>query len=201
MFQAFIIKYVQAVDALNCFVGRCVLYLIFVIMGILLFASASRYIFNSPVIWGVEMAQFTTTAYYMLGGGFALLLNSHARMDVFHSRLSEKRKAVMDACTAIFLIVFLGFLLYGGVLSTIYSIEFHQHKNTAWAPPLAPVKAAMVIGIALTLLQAIAECFKDFAHARGLEIRENIAELKLIETNYDQKIRSDKPRLAEEGAA
>ena len=184
-------NYVRYTDAINRLVGRCVLYFVFAIMGILLFSSLSRYVFDTPVIWGVELAQFVTTAYYMLGGGFALLLHSHARMDVFYSRLSPRRKAGMDAFTVFFLIVFLGFLLYGGISSTVYSIEFHQHRNTAWGPALAPIKIIMVIGVVLTLMQAIAECLKDFYRSRGVVLDGDIPELVLIETNYDNKIHEE----------
>ena len=188
--------YVLRVDALNRLVGRCVIWLIFLVMGILLFSSLSRYILPKPVIWGTEMAQFVTTAYYMLGGGFALLLNSHARMDVFYSRLTPKKKAAMDSVTVICLIVFLGFLLFGGISSTIYSIEFNQHRNTAWGPAVAPVKIFMTIGVALTLLQAISECIKDVYRARGITITADIPELVLVETNYEEKIRDDKEKPA-----
>jgi hypothetical protein len=46
-------------------------------MGLLLFESISRTLFDRPHIWVVEMAQFTMAAYYLLGGVatvFALLL-------------------------------------------------------------------------------------------------------------------------------
>lgn len=56
-------RFVKYVDAVNRLVGRGVLYLVFVMMGILLYSAISRYCFDAPVIWGVEMAQFTMVAY------------------------------------------------------------------------------------------------------------------------------------------
>lgn len=99
--------YVRYVDAVNRLVGRGVLYLVFVMMGILLYSALSRYCFDSPVIWGVEMAQFTMVAYYILGGGFALLTNSHVRMDVFYGRWKWRKQAGMDVFTSVFLIAYL----------------------------------------------------------------------------------------------
>ena len=110
---AYMKLYVRYVDALNRLVGRCVMYLVFAIMAILLFSSLSRTLFDRPVLWGVEMAQFVTTAYYLLGGGFALLMHSHARMDLFYGRLGARGRAAMDAVTVICLLTFLAFLLYG----------------------------------------------------------------------------------------
>lgn len=182
----FIKLYVRYVDAVNRLVGRCVLYIIFVMMGILLYSAFSHYFLDSPVIWGVEMAQFCMVAYYILGGGFALLVNAHVRLDVFYARWNWRNQAKADVCTSVFLIVYLGFLLYGCLSSTWYSIEFSQHNNTAWAPPLAPIKIIMGTGIALTLLQAFSEFFKALARSRGLIIEENIPERLIVEGNLEE---------------
>lgn len=185
--------YVTYVDAVNRLVGRCVLYLVFVMMGILLYSAISRYCFDSPVIWGVEMAQFTMVIYYILGGGFALLTNSHVRMDVFYGRWKWRKQAGMDVATSAFLIVYLALLFYGCVSSTMYSIEFNQHNNSAWAPPLAPVKIIMGIGIFLTLLQAFSEFFKALARSRGLLLGEEVPERLIVESGYVAP--EEEPRL------
>jgi len=59
------------------------------------------------------------------------------------------------------------FLLYGGISSTHYSLEYGQKNYTAWAPYLAPIKIIMVIGIVLMLLQIVATFFRNLAEARG----------------------------------
>ena len=176
--------FVRYVDAVNRLIGRGVLYLVFVMMGILLYSAISRYCFASPVIWGVEMAQFTMVAYYILGGGFALLTNSHVRMDVFYGRWKWRKQAAMDVVTSVFLIVYLGLLFYGCICSTWYSIEFDQHNNSAWAPALAPVKIIMGIGIFFTLLQAFSEFFKAVARSRGLLLGEEVPERLIVESGY-----------------
>ena len=185
--------YVKYVDAVNRLVGRVVVYLVFVIMGILLYSAISRFCFDSPVIWGVEMAQFCMVIYYILGGGFALLVNSHVRMDVFYGRWKWRKQAKMDVATSLFLIGYLVLLFYGCVSSTWYSIEFNQHNNSAWAPALAPVKIIMGIGIFLTLLQAFSEFFKALARSRGLLLGEEVPERLIVETGYVQP--DEEPRL------
>ena len=189
---AFVSLFVRYVDAVNRCVGRGVLSLVFVMMGILLYSAVSRYCFDAPVIWGVEMAQLSMMAYYILGGGFALLLNSHVRMDVFYSRWGWRKRAKADALTFLFLAAYLGLLLYGSVSSTLYSFEFHQHNNSAWAPPVAPIKCILVLGIFLTLLQAISEFFKDIARSRGLVLGMDVPELLLVEADEQEKIAADR---------
>ena len=155
------------VDAVNRLVGRAMMYLIFVMIGILLWSSISRGFFDISYIWSVEMAQFMLTDYYILGGGYSMQLDSHVRMDLFYSRWSTRTQALADALTSGFLLFYIVFLLVGGISGTIYAIEYNQKNYSSWAPPLAPIKIIMCIGIVLMLLQVIAQLFKDVARARG----------------------------------
>jgi TRAP-type mannitol/chloroaromatic compound transport system permease small subunit len=124
-------------------------------------------VFNTPLNWGVEMAQFMMAAYYLLGGAYSMQIDAHVRMDIFYSRWTPKRKALADTITAVFLIFYLVVLLIGGIYSTEYALIHGQKNYSAWAPPMAPIKIIMTIGIALMLLQAIAMFFRDVATLRG----------------------------------
>lgn len=159
--------YVRYVDAVNRAVGRFAMYLVFVILGVLLLSSSARTFFSISFIWSVEMAQFLLAAYYLLGGGYSMQLDSHVRMDLLYSRWSPRTKAAADAATAGFLLFYLVYLLIGGISSTEYALEYNQVNYSSWAPPLAPIKIIMCIGIALMLLQAVAVFFRDLATARG----------------------------------
>ncbi|GHE21713.1 TRAP transporter small permease subunit [Halomonas urumqiensis] len=159
--------YVRLVDRLNRGVGRLVMYLIFAMMGLLLYASFARSVLNAPLLWGVEMSQFMLASYYLLGGAYAMQMGAHVRMDLFYSRWTPRTQAFVDAITILFLIVFLVTLLAGGISSTHYALEYGQRNYSSWAPPLAPIKIIMCIGILLMLLQAVATFFKDVAVARG----------------------------------
>jgi TRAP-type mannitol/chloroaromatic compound transport system permease small subunit len=162
--------YVRYIDAANQAVGKFSMYLVFAMMGILLFESISRTIFDLPHIWVVETAQFFMAAYYLLGGGYSMILDGHVRMDLLYGRWSAKKQAVSDALTALLLIFYMVFLLNGGISSVKYAVKYGQVNYTPWGPPLAPIKIVMTIGIVLMLLQVIATFFKDLAKALGKEI-------------------------------
>ena len=162
-----IITYVRWVDAASRLVGRFAMYLIFLLMGMLLLASISRGVLDISYIWSVEMAQFVLAAYYLLGGGYSMQIDSHVRMDLLYSRWSPRKQALADALTSGFLIFYLVLLLIGGISGTVYAITYGQKNYSSWAPPLAPIKVIMCIGIALMLLQVIAVFFRDVAKARG----------------------------------
>ena len=164
-----IVTYVRGVDAANRFVGRFAMYLIFAMIGILLYSSITKTFFI-PALWTLEMAQFTMVAYYLLGGGYSMQLDSHVRMDLFYSRWSSKTRARVDVITILFLVFYLVFLLYGGLSSTHYAVKYDEESYSAWAPRMAPIKIIMCVGIVLMLLQAVAVFFRDLAGAMGRPI-------------------------------
>jgi len=162
--------FVHSVDAINTMVGKFSMYLVFMMIGILLYEPIARNLFGQSCIWAVEMAQFTMAAYYLLGGGYSMILRGHVRMDLLYGRWSDKKKATVDAVTGLFLIFYLVFLLYGAYSSIEYAVMYGQKNRSAWAPYMAPIKIAMGVGVLLMLLQAIATFFKDLAKARGEKI-------------------------------
>lgn len=162
----FAVKYVHGVDRFNRTVGRFTMYLVFVLMGILLYSALSKGFFL-PSQWTLEMAQFVMAAYYLLGGAYSLQLDSHVRMDLLYGKWSPRTKAVVDVLTIFMLFVYLFFLLYGGVSSTAYALKFGETSYSSWSPYMAPVKIVMVIGIFLTFLQATSILIKDLAIAMG----------------------------------
>ena len=158
--------FVRRVDAFNLRVGRFAMYLIFLMIGILAWSSISRTLFL-PSVWTLEMAQFTMMAYFLLGGAYSIQMGSNVRMDLLYGGWSDRRKAAFDAVTVIFLLFYLGVLLYGGWLSTSYSIEYGERSRTAWRPYMWPIKVVMMTGIFLMLLQGVAELFRDILRLRG----------------------------------
>jgi len=192
--------YVRWVEAVNRVIGRIAMYLLFVMMGILLWSSISKAIsgepFNlldTPAHWTLLMAQFGITAYYMLGGPYSMQLGSNVRMDLLYGAWSTRTKAWADALTVVALLFFLGVLLYGGLGSTAYSLGYWgdepigyfaglltgaeevgrlERAPGIWRAYLWPIKVVMCIGIALMILQSVAMLIRDVATIRGIDLDE-----------------------------
>jgi len=187
--------YVRAIDRMNRAIGRVTMYLIFVLMGVLLWSSVSK-TFLTPSLWTLETAQFVMVAYYVLGGPYSIQLGSAVRMDLFYGDWSTRQKAQVDAITVLFLMFYLGVLFYGAVSSTAYALGyfgtepfaffgglfmalvtdgiggaqdklgFLEVSPTAWRPPLWPIKTVLCLGVFLMLLQCLAELFRDLETLR-----------------------------------
>jgi TRAP-type mannitol/chloroaromatic compound transport system permease small subunit len=163
--------YVRYMDSTSRLMGRIVMFFVLGMMGILLYETISRTVFNNAHVWAVEFAQFVMAAYYTLGGGYSYLIGGQVRMDIFYHKWSPKRKATMDALTFSVLIFYLGILLHGAIKGIKYALKYKQVSYSPWAPPVAPIKIIMTIGIILMILQTLSEFFKDLARARGEEIK------------------------------
>ncbi len=179
--------YINAVDAVNHRVGRVAMYGIFVLMGILLWSSVSKTFFL-PSLWTLEMAQFAMVTYYIMGGPYAIQMGSNVRMDLLYGNWSVRRKAWFDLFTVLLLIFYLCVLLYGAIASTAYALGYFgrepfsffgglltgaeeigrmERSSSAWRPYMWPIKAVMVLGMFLMLLQCIAEFLKDVLRLKG----------------------------------
>lgn len=154
-------RYVALVDGFNYRLGRVMMYGIFALMGVLAWSTLSKAAFT-PSLWTLEMAQFFMVGYYMLGGPYSIQMGSNVRMDLFYGEFSPRRKAWFDAFTVLFLITYLGILLWGGIESTQYAFQYGgERSSSVWRPYMWPIKVVMCIGITLMLLQALSELFKD----------------------------------------
>lgn len=161
--------YVTYVEKMNRLIGRFSMYLIFAMLGVLVYSSVSKVAFL-PAQWTLETAQFLMVAYYLLGGAYSMQLGDHVRMDLLYSSWKPRTRSIVDSVTVLFLIFYLCLLLYGGFSSTEYAIQYKEQSYSAWAPYMAPVKIVMTFGIFLMLLQAVAAFFRDLAAIRGEEI-------------------------------
>jgi len=157
--------YVRWVEAINLRVGRFTMYLLFAMMGVMLWSSASK-IAHLPANWTLETAQFLFVAYYLLGAPYSMQLDSNVRMDLLYGRLKPRTQVLWDVFTIFILIFYVAVMLYGAIDSTVYSIGINERSPTAWRPPLWPIKLISCIAFFLLLLQAFAHFFRDLAVLR-----------------------------------
>lgn len=158
--------YVRLAEGLCYGVGRVAMWLLFALMGVLLYGAIGR-AGSAPPIWTDEMSQFLLMGYFMLGGAYALQMGSAVRMDLLYARWSDRTRAAVDAVTILTLLIYLGVLLWGGIESTQYALEYDERRRGLWRPYMWPIKMVMVTGIVLMLLQCTAFLIRDAAKALG----------------------------------
>jgi TRAP-type mannitol/chloroaromatic compound transport system permease small subunit len=170
-----LVLFVRAVNKVNRTIGRIVMLGVFVMMGVLLYASFTKTFFIPP-LWSLEVSQFLMVGYFILGGAYSLQMGAHVRMDLMYGSWRPRTQTWVDVFTVACLIFYLCLLLYGGISSTSYALQYGERSYSAWRPYMAPIKIIMCLGIVLTLLQSIAILITDVARLRGFEIHDGLTE-------------------------
>lgn len=145
------------VDTVSDWSGKVVSMLILVMIGVLLWEVALRYIFNSPTIWAHEVTEHMFGAYSVLVGAYVLLHNEHVKIDVIYDRFSPRKRAIFDSITYLLFFLMIGAMLVYGVEKAARSIAQGEVSITYFAPPVYPVRCTIPVAALLILLQGLAK--------------------------------------------
>ena len=101
----------------------------------------------------------------MLGGGYVFLHEGHVRLDALYERFTPRVKAILDLITFIFFFIFCGVLIWKGWLMGWDSLMMLERTQSAFAPPLYPIKLVIPVGAGLLILQGLAKFIRDLSIA------------------------------------
>ena len=108
------------IDRLSLFCGEFVAYWAVIAVFVYYYEVIARYVFGSPTNWAHEAMYLMFGMQYLIAGAYAMLTESHVRVDIFYAPLSKPRKAWVDLLTSVFFFIFAGTLL---VTSWIFAMD------------------------------------------------------------------------------
>ena len=127
------------------------------------YETISRHFFNAPTIWAYDSLCMAGGALYLIGASYTYLKDSHTRVDLFYSKLSEKGQAVMDLVCS--LILFFPLMTVMFVLAVEWSVKAVKVGevmfNSFWYPPAAPYRIVFALGLLMLILQGLAKFIRD----------------------------------------
>lgn len=145
----------KTIDSMNEKLGWLFCWLVVAFMGIIVWDVVARYVFLSPLLWGSEMATILFVGYFLVGGAYTLRYHGHVNVDLLVSRLSDRKKAIFEIFTFIFLLFFSIILLWQGTEMAWRSWAIKETSPSAWGGPIYPIKTFIAIGPLLLLIQGI----------------------------------------------
>ena len=166
-FAGFGSGYVRWIGRINGAVGHFVAWWALIAVFAYYYEVICRYVFNSPTNWAHEGMFLMFGMQYLLAGAFALRDNAHVRVDVLYANLSPRTRATLDLVTSVFFFVFAGALAWTGYIFFSDAVEVWEVSFTEWAIQYWPVKAAIMIGAVLLILQGVARVMRDVAVLTG----------------------------------
>lgn len=108
------------IDRLSLYAGEFVSYWAVIAVFVYYYEVIVRYVFNSPTNWAHEAMYLMFGMQYLIAGSYAMLTESHVRVDIFYAPMSRPRKAWADLLTSVFFFIFAGTLL---VTSYIFALD------------------------------------------------------------------------------
>jgi len=166
--MAALLKFSQAVDRLNAFVGRWVIWLILGSTFISALNAIVRKVFNTSSNSYLEVQWYLFAAAFLLASGYTLLNGEHVKIDVIASRLSKRKQIWIDIIGfTLFLTPMCLVILYFGTPFFLQGFRSGEMSSNAGGLIRWPVYLMMPLGFALLLLQGLSELIKRIAFLQG----------------------------------
>ena len=164
---------VRAIDGLTGFVGKFVSWLTLIMVAVAAFNAIFRYLgrfigVNLSSNAYIEMQWYMFSVVFLLGAAYALREDSHVRVDVLYSRVSERTQHIINiAGTLILLLPFCLFMLWVSYPIVRSSWLVREGSPDPGGLPRYPLKALVVVCFVLLTLQGVAELIKEIQRLRA----------------------------------
>ena len=156
---------VSVLDAISIWTGKAAAWLVLPVIVVVTYEIVARYVFKSPTIWAVETMIYGCALIYVLCSAWVTQDGRHVRIDMVYERLSPRGKAVMDSISFLAFLLYISFLLWATYQYAYKSTVILEESDSPWRPPLWPMKISLALGVALILLQGIANWIRDLHFA------------------------------------
>ena len=138
-------------------VGQVTSWLTVILMLLICFNVAMRYLFNNSEAWRTELEWHLFALIFLFGAGYALKHDKHVRVDLFYANFSKKQKAIVN---------FIGHLLFLIPWCAVIIFASYKYAHSSWLmnegspdnglPARYLIKFAITLGFGLLLIQAVA---------------------------------------------
>ncbi|MCF6371033.1 TRAP transporter small permease subunit [Rhizobium halophilum] len=147
----------DGVTTLNRVIFKLSSLAMFVIVPAMLLAVVSRYVFNAPSSWAMELATLIFGPYFLLTGPYLLHERGHVSLDLVQHAVGSKTRRVLELINYPVIIAFCVILLIYAVPFALQSWDYGETSYSSWNPPIWPVKLFIPVALLLLGLQAVAE--------------------------------------------
>ena len=112
----------------------------------------TRYVFNSPIPWSVELGRYSFVGVIFLGAIFVMRENSHVHLDIFINMLPKKLYKINILIGRIISLIFLAVFTVQAVRMTLMNLNV---VTSGMGIPMAIPYSFMIIGGAGMLIELI----------------------------------------------
>ncbi|MFZ5584943.1 MAG: TRAP transporter small permease subunit [Thermodesulfobacteriota bacterium] len=155
----FLGSYVRAVDALNEWVGKTVMWLFLALTASVIIDMFARFLTGQSTDWAFDINYMIYGINFMLAGAFCMKHDTHVRVDALYAKFPPRVRAVLEII--FFLAIMFPFTYFCLDSTWDNFLQAWESKEvsivSAWHPPIYHYKAVMPLAFALLLLQEVAQ--------------------------------------------
>lgn len=174
-----LLKISRTIDAFTERIGRYTSWLVLVMVILGVWNVVGRYVGrisgnNLTSNAYIETQWYIFDLIFFLGAAYTLKHNEHVRVDIFYSNWQRRRKALADLLgTIFFLIPFCIMVIIFSWDTIVASWQIQEASPDPGGLPRYPIKAMIIVGFVLLILQGISQAIKNLAIIQGrLEAQE-----------------------------
>ena len=164
-------KLIDNINRLSEFSGRCLSWLVLVMVMIIVYDLFMRFFFQISSVALQELEWHLFALLFLLGAAYTLKHNAHVRVDVFYqSRLMDERKRAMVNIAGVifFLFPFCLLVVISSIPFVATSFNIGEGSPDAGGLPYRfLLKAAIPLGFALLLLQGLSLLLESISLVLG----------------------------------
>jgi TRAP-type mannitol/chloroaromatic compound transport system permease small subunit len=157
---------IKAVDAVNNLFGNITAWTAILMMFLVVYEVVSRYIFNAPTRWSMEITQYTFCVASLWAGGYCLLKDKHVRVDILYPKFSSRTQAIVEMITLPVPLVFCAVLVWMGTDEVLASLA-ENTRSEVMAFPMWPARLIVPIGGFLLGIQVVARYLRNVLFLLG----------------------------------
>jgi len=168
--MAVLLGYCRFITALNRWVATAVSAFVFIMVAVISYEVVSRYFFDAPTTWAMELATLLFGPYFLLAGPYILHTAGHVNVDILYRKLSPRWAGCVDCLTYALIAVTTAIFIDQSLPVALNAFESSETSFTSWNPPIWPVKALIPFAFLLLLMQALAEIIWAIQRAQSQEV-------------------------------
>jgi TRAP-type mannitol/chloroaromatic compound transport system permease small subunit len=161
----------RKIDTWQDRLGRGVSWLMLLMVVVVFGDVILRYLFSISTVFTQEFEWYLFGVVYLMAAGYTMLYDEHVRVDILYSRFSPRKKAWVD-----FVLLFV-FFFPSCLLVILTSWPFVKNAflvlegspDPGGIPARWALKAVIIIGFAVLMLQGVSQAIKNFFWAMGWE--------------------------------
>ena len=194
-----LLKFSNAIDGINRFIGKNVIWLILASVVISAVNAVVRKALNIGSNAFLEVQWYLFAATFLLAAAFTLLNGEHVKIDVVYSRFHKRTQTWIDVFGfTFFLLPFCSAIIWFSLPFFLKGYNSGEMSSNAGGLIRWPVYLMMPLGFGLLWLQGVSELIKRVAFLMGLI--EDPTE-KVVGKTAEEELAEAIQKLAEEKAA